>query len=259
MKHIEKLNLVVICKKLLEKISITGKRINRLEKRTENIRPTRTFPEYFEFIKKLDFYPGTVIDVGAARGTPPLHDAFPNAYFILFEPLKDFLPQLNTLLTKYSGEVHNCALMSSEGERKILKSPDLYGSSLMHTITKNLPKLVDVKIEVLDKVLDGNNYAEPYLLKIDCQGSDLEVIKGATETLKKCEVVILEASFFRFWGEHHPDFLEILNYMREKGFVVHDLLDGLYRPYDKALGQIDVVFVKKNGMFRVSSQWVPKV
>lgn len=47
--------------------------------------------------------------------------------------------------------------------------------------------------------------------------------------------------------------------MREKGFVVHDLLDGLYRPYDKALGQIDVVFVKENGMFRVSSQWVPKV
>ena len=90
MKYIEKLNLVVRCKKLLKKISFTCKRINRLEKRPENIRPTRTFPEYFEFIKKLDFYPGTVIDVGAARGTPPLHDAFPNAYFILFEPLKDY-------------------------------------------------------------------------------------------------------------------------------------------------------------------------
>ncbi len=61
---------------------------------------------------------------------------------------------------------------------------------------------------------------------------------------------------YRFWGNHHPDFLEIVKYMADQGFLVYDFLDGLFRPLDNALGQVDVVFVKKDGPFRKSASWM---
>src|SRR3954447_375084 len=38
-------------------------------------------------IQKRGLSPRTVIDVGAARGTQPLYEAFPDAYLVLVEPL----------------------------------------------------------------------------------------------------------------------------------------------------------------------------
>ena len=53
-------------------------------------RPTRNFAEFFSHLKKLQFIPGTVIDVGVAWGTPDLYEAFPASKFYLVEPLKEF-------------------------------------------------------------------------------------------------------------------------------------------------------------------------
>ncbi|PJF20657.1 MAG: hypothetical protein CUN56_15065, partial [Phototrophicales bacterium] len=35
-----------------------------------------------------------------------------------------------------------------------------------------------------------------------------------------------------------------------KGFVIYEIADILYRPLDNAAFQMDVAFVKQNGMFR---------
>jgi len=51
-------------------------------------RPTRNFAEFFSHLKKLQFAPGTVIDVGVAYGTPDLYEAFPTSKFYLVEPLR---------------------------------------------------------------------------------------------------------------------------------------------------------------------------
>ena len=47
-----------------------------------------------------------------------------------------------------------------------------------------------------------------------------------------------------------PEFFEVIKFMKDKGFVVYDILNGFYRPLDKALGQVDIVFVKEDGKFR---------
>ena len=43
--------------------------------------------------------------------------------------------------------------------------------------------------------------------------------------------------------------------MHEQGFVVYDILEGIFRPYDNALGQVDLVFAKANGPLRASYAW----
>ena len=218
-------------------------------------RPTRNFSELFSHVKKLGFQPGTVLDVGAASGTLSLHEAFPDADFILFEPLKAFSAKLGKLKSKYRVEIHNCALSSKSKKGTIVRSKDLDGSSILHDLDKNDERLESIDIKTLDEVLKGKKLKKPVLLKTDCQGADFDVIKGGVKTLKECELVIMEVSFFKFRGKKHSDPLEILNYMDKAGFCIYDILDGLYRPFDGALGQVDFVFVKKNSVFKSSAKW----
>ena len=43
--------------------------------------------------------------------------------------------------------------------------------------------------------------------------------------------------------------------MKDVGYVVYDIIGGINRPLDLALGQKDLVFVKENGVFRKSHGW----
>lgn len=219
-------------------------------------RPTKTFEEFFRHIKKLGFDPEICIDVGAGDGTGVIYEAFPKALHIAFEPLPDFHARLAKRLSKFNHEIHHCALMESEGTHDILRTEhNLYGSSMMHKREPGDERLIQVPVKRLDDVMKGREISGRMLLKTDCQGADLLVVKGGEKTLQDCDIVILELSFFRFWGDHQSDFFEVVSYMHGRGFVVYDLLDGLFRPSDGALGQIDVAFAKERGFLRQSRKW----
>lgn len=219
-------------------------------------RPTRTFAQFFGHVKALGFYPQTVIDVGVARGTPELYASFPNAYLVLFEPLADFRADLERIVNSRPGEYHICALMEAAGTNSIFRTKDKCGSSMMHRIEDpGDSRLEQVQVRTLDQVILPARHKGPLLLKTDCQGGDYSVVRGGVGTLALCEVVIMEVSLFQFWGPHHPNPLDIFNFMSDQGFAIYDILDGLFRPLDAALGQIDVVFVRRDGMFRQSHRW----
>ncbi|MGV6803646.1 MAG: FkbM family methyltransferase [Ruegeria sp.] len=219
-------------------------------------RPTRSFEDFFSHLNSLGFNPRTCIDVGAAEGTPSIYSAFPKAYHIAFEPLGDFLPKLEKTLAPYAHEIRRCALMDKPSERTtILRHQHLFGSSMMHQRDNDAANVEEVEVSTLDSELKNTDLSGDILLKTDCQGADLLVLKGGTEVLKKVDIAIVEASFFRFWGPHQPDFYEIIEFMKTNGFVVYDFLDGLFRPSDNALGQIDVVFVREKGALRSNPYW----
>jgi len=218
-------------------------------------KPTRSFPEFFAHLKGLGFNPQTCIDVGAAGGTPTIYQAFPEALHIAFEPLPDFHDQLAATLKPYRHEIHHCALMEAPGSQELLRMPsNIHGSSMMHRHARG-ENLVTVEVRRLEEILDASAPEGPFLLKTDCQGADLLVIKGLGARLAEMDVIIMETSFFRFWGEHQPDFADVVAHMRESGFAVYDLLDGLYRPSDNALGQVDVAFVREDGGLRENLKW----
>jgi FkbM family methyltransferase len=235
----------------------TLRKLLRRYKRPREVRPNRTFEQFFEHCKSLDFVPKTVIDVGAADGTPSILQAFPNAYHILIEPLTEFAPALQSLLRNHRGEFHNCAAMDTSDTTTILRSDDRYGSSLMHRIDDAEDKrLHTTETKTIDEIIAGRPLEQPLLIKTDCQGGDFSAVKGAKQTMKKTDMLIMEVSLFRFWGEHHPLPLEIMNYLdSEHGFVLYDILDGLFRPYDNALGQVDFVFVPEDHELRETSVW----
>ena len=93
--------------------------------------------------------------------------------------------------------------------------------------------------------------AGPYLIKVDVQGAELSVMDGAEGILQETEVIILEVSLFKTMSTN-PEIHDVLGYMRKRGFVTYDIFGFRYRPLDGALSQIDMVFVKENGLFRQS-------
>lgn len=217
---------------------------------------TRTFSEFFTHVKRIGFSPTVCMDVGAAEGTASIYLAFPEALHFAFEPLPELESRLRSALAPYPHNIRMCALMEREKEsQSIMRQHDLYGSSMMHSLKEDSEKLQRVRVSTLDKEMEGVDLSGHVLLKTDCQGADLLALKGGVETLKQCDVVIVEASLFRFWGQHQPDFYDIVHFMKQNEFVLYDLLDGLLRPADAALGQIDLVFVKEDGFFRQKKFW----
>ena len=101
-----------------------------------------------------------------------------------------------------------------------------------------------------DLVSDGL-IKPPDLIKVDVQGAELQVLAGATRTLREAEAVVLEVSLFGFLIGG-PQLYEIVQWMKQSGFVVYDIFGGHYRPLDRALAQVDMVFVREDGLFRRS-------
>lgn len=223
----------------------------------ERTLPMRTMIESLAQLKSTGFAPRTVIDVGVAYGTPPLYEAFPDAYFFLFEPVADFEPHIRkTLQATIRGEYEMCGLGEADATTTIFIPDAAVGASLMHRgVDKDDPRLRSVPVRTLDGIFAQRKIEQPVLLKTDCQGGDLAVIRGGRNFIAQCDVIIMEVGMFRYWSQKTPDFADTVVEMKSLGFVPYDLFDYMPRPHDGALGQLDVVFVKEEGPLRAVHKW----
>lgn len=214
----------------------------------------RSFVEALIHARRLGLLPATVIDVGAANGafTLKCHKIFPRARYILIEPLQEYRSHLERVTkTVPKSECIISAATAKQGEVSINVHPDLVGSSLYleneDSDVNGVPRRVIT--DTIDNFCENRNAVGPYLIKVDVQGGELEVLSGAKEILKETEYVILEISLFQFFMGG-PQFYEVVHYMKSCGFVVYDIFDVQYRPFDGAMSQVDMAFVRENGRFR---------
>ena len=240
--------MLKIFQKILNKITFTAK-----YERT-------TLFESLEHVRKMGFTPNTIFDIGVAKGTKDLYKAFPDSFFVLIEPIKEYESYMKKILKKYQGIYKLTAASSEKGYASFNLHPNhMDGSSILKEETGKESDGYEIKVSTskIDDIVSEENLKGPFILKVDVQGLEMEVIKGAIETLKETEIVTLEVSLFKFM-KGAPDFYEILEFMKKYGFVVYDILKGLYRPLDNALGQVDIVFVKENGRFRNDHRFASK-
>lgn len=83
----------------------------------------------------------------------------------------------------------------------------------------------------------------PYLIKVDVDGLEVDVLAGATQILQNTEYVIVEVCLF---GQIY----DVIKFMKSQAFVVYDIVDLGYQPSSGALWQVDMAFVKESGQFR---------
>lgn len=209
---------------------------------------------FLRFLSSRGFEPRTIIDVGAAWGgfTREALDLWPSANYVLFEPLDEFRDKLETLRESHDNvEIVRKAAFSYEGETMFLVHQDYVGSSVYEEQEgADLVKETRVvETTTLDSSLGSDGTGAPYLLKVDVQGAELQVLEGANGILPFCEVVILETSLFKFFVDG-PTIREIIRAMDNRGFAVYDIFGHLYRPLDGALAQVDLAFVPADSSWR---------
>jgi FkbM family methyltransferase len=202
----------------------------------------------------LGFRPGTIVDVGVAYHTAELYEEFPKSSILLIEPLVEFEPSLRKICAQYKAQYVLAAAGAASGTATFnVHADQLDGSSLLKEVegaaVDGVPR--QVPMVTIDHVCAEKNAKGPYLVKVDVQGAELQVLAGAERTLRATEVVILETTLFgtiiggaQIW--------DVMAKMKEYGFVAYDIFGLLYRPLDNALAQTDIVFVREDGPFRAS-------
>ena len=235
--------------------NLVGLEIRRINPASDAALPRESVLHTLEQASRIGLMPRTVIDVGAAYGafTRLCHPVFPDARYLLIEPLEEYRPLLEEARQSLTSVDYTIAAASArDGEVAINVHPDLVGSSLYREVetgtgVNGMTRAV-CSITV-DRFVREAGATGPFVLKIDVQGAERDVLEGAERTLGDAELVILEVSFFQFF-EDGPECADIIAYMKARGFVPYDVVARQYRPLDNALSQADIAFVKEGGLFR---------
>jgi FkbM family methyltransferase len=162
----------------------------------------------------------TVLDVGANKGQFAMFARYrwPRARLVCFEPLPEPQRRLAKLLGNRA-EIHNVALGDYQGNAEMHLASREDSSSLLALgeAQKRLFSMVEtrlfsVPVLRLDDLFETGTLSRPILLKIDVQGFEFEVLKGATGLLSEIDEVYVECSSVELYVGQRlaPDVAELL-------------------------------------------------
>jgi len=209
-------------------------------------------------MRNMGFNPAVVIDVGAQTGTEALFRVFPTAKLLMIEPVAENEPTLLQLASQLKdAEVLIAAADSASGEAFLHVSPNTrYATISDNADPKGIRQDVrKISCIAVDDLCQSRSLEGPFLIKIDVDGKELDVLMGCANTLEKTECAIIETIFFR---EDANNFYRVVEFMQGCGFVIYDIVEPVYRPIDMALWQVDTIFVKRDGPFRQVERFADK-
>lgn len=178
-------------------------------------------------LPKLDVR--TVFDVGANIGQSALHyvEAFPRAKVYCFEPV---LETFNELRSNVSAHVQvstfRMALADSAGTGRMILAGGSDLASLGGTSDNaDATNGEEVGVETLDTFCRSGDIAHINYLKIDTEGGDLAVLKGASQMLteQRIDIIELEAGMNRR-NTHHVPFGAFDSFLGDRNYF----LFGIY-------------------------------
>jgi FkbM family methyltransferase len=185
----------------------------------------------------------TVLDVGANHGdfAQAASALFPEAGVLLFEPLPDMQRHLNALIetSQPKWRLMPCALGNEPGRFPLFidESDDAIGSFTGFTddYLKANPQArpareILCEVRTLDDVAREQNIKAIDLLKIDVEGFEFEVLKGASSALQTTRAVIVEVSLIRRAGGTAHPLVEMLDLLTGGGFHVVEIIPSLFDP-----------------------------
>lgn len=95
----------------------------------------------------------------------------------------------------------------------------------------------------LDVYASRMNLPPPDMIKLDVQGAELDVLRGAESLLPTTKYVLMEVALHR-WNKDAPMIEDVLSFMASHEFELIDIVDTHFT--QNYLFQIDVVFAHKS-------------
>jgi FkbM family methyltransferase len=196
----------------------------------------------------------SIVDVGGADGVIAKKFAaqFPNAKVYTFEPIKTtFQELLNTIsghqnihgINKGLGAekieyatIHRLARVTSSS---LFPAKTVISNSFFAENLKN-ESVEDVSITTLDDEIPSDEQIN--ILKVDVQGYEVEVLKGAKHTLRRVKLLVLEMQNHDLY-EGAPKYFELDEFVRKEDFILYDIVPSIRQ--DKQLYEWDAIYVNK--------------
>ncbi|MFM9911569.1 MAG: FkbM family methyltransferase [Chitinophagaceae bacterium] len=143
------------------------------------------------------------------------------------------------------------------GSTSGIKTLHVAGNSYSSSILKMMPEHLDaepisgyigtetVMLTTIDEQQDWFASASMVYLKIDTQGYEWEVIKGAEKSLGKIAFIQMELSLTELY-QNEKLFGEMIEFMKVKEFEIYTLEPGFYNKTTGRLLQADVIFYNRS-------------
>lgn len=178
--------------------------------------------DYLYKMKRQDMiYPDVIYDIGACVGHWGRHakECWDDAKIYAFEA--NGLLFENLYDSKIYDQNYNVVLSDEEKEVKYYNNPyNLGGNSYYKENTNeyNESHIEHRKAFSLDQTVELCNVPLlPDLIKIDVQGAELDILKGAEKCLANCNDIIVECQHTNY-NEGAPKFEEVKTFLESKGF-----------------------------------------
>jgi len=189
---------------------------------------------------------GVVADVGAFDADSTIYFAkrLPHNPIIGFEPNPiPFERAIRNAEGYPNVTIENIGFSEQAEELDFYVTDNLVSSSLYRSTDESefrFEKTIKVNVITLDQFFE--NHENILLLKLDVQGAELKILKGATKTLKKTRLVLTEVIISDFY-EGGCLYFEVDSYMRGAGFEIHSIICDYNNEGSK---YFDILYVNKN-------------
>ena len=212
----------------------------------------------FRNLKRKGFAPRLIVDIGAydGRWTRMIKGVFPESRVFMIDAQSAKQPALEAVKVQFLGTAdYAISLLAAESGRKIDFQQMESGSSVFAE-QSNVPRsTISLDTRTLDELLTERDLGGPALLKLDVQGYELEILKGAAQALSQAEVVLLETSLLAY-NRDAPQLSDVVRFMDERGFCVYDICSLIrcshlsLEELDDTLVHVDLLFVRKTSSWR---------
>jgi FkbM family methyltransferase len=206
-----------------------------------------TYTDSLKVLAEKGLRYGTVMDLGCADGHFFLQHLslglFAGALPVNVDANPIYEESLKAIRDAVGGNYAIAAVTDQVGEVELTVGSHPYWSSLlaegdaywqrMNQLHKGKLKVPAVTVDLLSRKF---GLSPPFLLKLDIQGAELAVLRGALETLKQTDVVICEIDL--------ADFHALDRAMDDSGFALFDVTD-LRRISDQSLGWFYAVYLSR--------------
>jgi FkbM family methyltransferase len=180
--------------------------------------------DHINYLKKMEsmrIQPKIIYDIGACvlHWTRHAKTVWPNASYFLFDAMEECRPYFAS-----TNDSYYIGLLSDEDGKDLKFYQHTWepgGNSYYKETTGRFTE-DDVLIKkswTLDSVVKYNKWPLPDLIKLDIQGAELDVLRGATHVLSNCKDIILEAQHTNY-NEGAPKVEEVIAYMTSIGFTL---------------------------------------
>jgi FkbM family methyltransferase len=213
-------------------------------------------PVALQRLARQGFEPELIFDVGAYRGdfARQCKKVWPSTRIACFEPQSSILSELHQCALEHSQiDVYEILLGAEDNHRVVLNEAETASSIFLEKAGPRHPKAT-YEMRTMKSIIESETHQAPDLLKLDVQGYELEVLKGASTCLDEINVLLIELNLIDI-HEDVPLMDEVVGWLAERGWVAFDICGLTRRPLDDALWQADFVFVPLNSSFRKDKRW----